>query len=192
MIKNNDIYKIKNPIGKNAQVRSDDFQLSPYYRDKIVSDDKHNQIASSDIYNEADYGMYAPVNFNKYFPKRHSSILDDDNSSDPLDREESSIFFDSDKKSRCSYSVKHLKKCNRCYIKLKKLINRKVTKKFDEIILDNKIKQIQSQSQFQPISQQQPIISNSMSDSWKQMMIMMIGIILLILIIFSVIKGFNR
>lgn len=89
--------------------------------------------------------------------------------------------------SRCNYSIKHLEKCDRCYDKLKKLINTRVNRKFDELMLDSKLKQLQniplSTQMFQP---------NNHSDSWKETLIIVIGAIIAIFIIFLIVKALNK
>lgn len=111
---------------------------------------------------------YAPVNFNKTKTKHQS---DTDTSVD----------------SRCNYSIKHLEKCDRCYDRLRKLINSHVNRKFDELMLDSKLKQLQNipltTQMFQP---------NNHSDSWKETLIIVIGAIIAIFIIFLIVKALNK
>ncbi|XWV25153.1 hypothetical protein QJ856_gp0619 [Tupanvirus deep ocean] len=149
---------------------------------------------------DSDFGSFAPVNFDKYsnnkkkqnknkHSKRYDSISSDSDLSST----------DSLEESRCDYSVKHLKKCDRCYDRLKKLVNSKVNRKFDEIILDTKMKQLQNVTvpQF-PILQQPQAQSYAQniptpnSDSWKETLIIVIGAIIAIFIIFLIVKAMHK
>lgn len=49
----------------------------------------------------------------------------------------------------CNYSLAHIKKCDRCYLNLKRLIQTKVNEKVDSIILDNKLRQLQQMNYMQ-------------------------------------------
>lgn len=86
--------------------------------------------------------------------------------------------------SKCSFSIKHLNKCDNCYLKLKQLINKKVNEKFDNILLENKFKQLQTT--FVPPSYDQR------SDSWKETLVIMVGAIIAIFLIFMIVKIFYK
>jgi hypothetical protein len=129
---------------------------------------------------DSDYSSYAPVNFKKK-PYYSKSLIDSD------------LFSESITDSKCMYSVKHLKKCDGCYSKLKKMINQKVNKKFDEMMLDMKMKQIQTgmqiPNQIQSVPQYQ---SNPFSDSWKETLIIMIGALIALFMIFLIVRSLNK
>jgi hypothetical protein len=165
---------------------------------------------------ESDFGSFAPVNFDKYTTKKkyqskkkHNKYYDNANDDSDLSSDLSSDFAQN---SRCNYSVKHLKKCDRCYDKLKKLVNTKVNQKFDEMILDTKMKQLQNasippthiihpqmQPQIQPLMQQQiqpqmqpANLHPQKSDSWKELLIIVVGAIIAIFIVFLIVKALNK
>lgn len=149
---------------------------------------------------DSDYSNFAPVNFNKYSIKpakknnrKHlqnsfRSLALSDNSSDNMFDSPADL---SDNDSRCTYSIRHLKKCDRCYYKLKRLIDSKVGKKFDEMVLDNKMKQLQNSTQ-PTIIQSVPHQNNGISDSWKETLIIVIGTIIAFLIIFLIVRSLNK
>lgn len=109
--------------------------------------------------------------------------------------------FDSENKSfnnphsRCSG---HIKKCNHCYKTLKKLVNAKIRSKIDELILDNKLKQIQIPSTpvsttpyplIQPFTTSQPVTTIH-NDSWKETLIVMLGGIIALVLIYLIVRTF--
>lgn len=111
-------------------------------------------------------GKYAPVNFdNNYLSESEVNPSD---------------YFNS---PRCNYTINHLSKCNRCYDRFKTLINSKVSKKLDEMLLDNKLRQLQN-NVVQPFQNTNPIYS----DSWKDSLVIVVGAILAIFIIFLIVK----
>lgn len=130
---------------------SDDNSLSlashsynPTYKtmfDNIDNTDNTDNTDISDV-----IGSYAPVTFGAGKKKKaFDRFIDDD--IDYLDSDSDETVFDKKlRNSKCNYTVKHLKRCSRCYDKMKLLVNSKVQKKLDEMILDNKIKQIQNMS----------------------------------------------
>ncbi|AAV50714.1 hypothetical protein [Acanthamoeba castellanii mimivirus] len=144
----------------------------------------NNSAHISDL-NSSEFGNYAPVDFATKIKPHNIS-----NKHLPLV---------SSKDSECDFSMNHIKHCNICYGRLKELINNKVSKKMDEIILDNKIKQIQS---FVPSldnlsksnlttdqsmnNQNRNTISNN--DLWKTALIIIIGIVIILLLIIVMIK----
>ena len=141
----------------------------------------------------SDYGSYAPVHFSR-LPKKNKlrsskqPSITSLNFSDTTD----SNFLESVDDSRCSYSVKHLKKCDRCYYKLKRLIDNKVNKKIDDILLDTKMRQLQNAALIQqPIAQSQST-GGTTSDSWKETLIIIVGAIIAIFIIFLIFKCLNK
>ncbi|XWV26415.1 hypothetical protein QJ857_gp0654 [Tupanvirus soda lake] len=148
---------------------------------------------------DSDFGSFAPVNFDKYSNKKKQNKNKYSKRYDSISSDSDLSSTDSLEESRCNYSVKHLKKCDRCYDRLKKLVNTKVNRKFDEIILDTKMKQLQNVTAPQfPILQQpqsQPYIQNtpnSNSDSWKETLIIVIGAIIAIFIIFLIVKAMHK
>lgn len=113
--------------------------------------------------------------------------------SDTINSVNTSDFFN---ESKCNHSMKHFKNCNRCCDKIKKLVNIQVNEKLDEIILDNKLKQLQTMPiQAMPLQQTTGNINcpaskdNSVtSDLWKNVLIITIGIIVVLILIFLIVK----
>lgn len=121
---------------------------------------------------KSDFGLYAPVKFNKYRkPQRvfnyPSNVVDDISSETDYPG------------SKCTLSLRHLKHCHQCYDKLKNLIDDKINKKFDEMNLDNKMKQLQNMSC--------PNISTK-SESWKEIMMIIFGAIVVIFIMLLIVR----
>lgn len=85
--------------------------------------------------------------------------------------------------SICEYGSKHLKSCQKCRQKIKKMINKKLQKRRQQIELDHRIKQLSD-----PI-----IMNNSESkDCWKNTLIIIIGIIIALIVIFLIIRCLIR
>ena len=173
--------------------RGDIFNLKKTNPTEISLSDNTSASISLFSENTINQSPFSPIRFNKTNKKtnriHHPSlrITDTDTNSDQT--QESISSSDNFADSKCSYSVKHLKKCNRCYNKLKKLINGKLTKKVDEIILDTKMKQIQNASMLQqptqPVQALQP-------DSWRETLIIIVGAVIAIFIIFLIVKCLNK
>lgn len=124
--------------------------------------------------NKFDKSRFISNNHKQSYPKKYKKYT----------HRNSSDFSDMVSESKCDYSIRHLRKCNRCYDKIRQLINSQVNKKLDEIILDNKMKQIQNNI---PVSQ--PIANNTASsDSWKETLIIISGAIIALFIIFLIVK----
>ncbi|BCS83093.1 hypothetical protein QLL95_gp1030 [Cotonvirus japonicus] len=137
----------------------------------------------------SDYGGFAPVNFNKYIKQNKPSKI----SLSSVLNSDSDNFLDHKYNSKCEFSVKHLRKCNRCYDNLKKIIDDKLNKKIDEYILENKLKQIQTL--VPPTNKQDSMIEsfgNKNSDQWKIITIVIISIIVIIIILFFMMKILNK
>lgn len=179
--KNQNNYTNQQRVNNVTNKSKDSLSLSDINSLSLLSE---NTVAS----NNTDYGSFAPVNFGKYSKKKPPKInYHRFNDSDFSDSESSS---DSIRDTKCDYSVKHLKKCDKCYNGLKKLINSKVNKKFDEMILENKMKQIQNATIPVPVTPQVPYVpNNSGSDSWKETLIIVIGAIIAMFIIFLIVKS---
>jgi hypothetical protein len=141
-------------------------------------------------YYDRNMSPYAPVHFDRYSGKKKSfsRYIDPDSDDDDYFDSESDRFT----RSRCSYSIKHLKKCDRCYDKLKDLINARVNKKMDEIILDTKLKQIQSMP-MQNTSPSYPQPQHATNpDAWKEMAVIIIGAIMAMFIIFLIVRAISK
>jgi hypothetical protein len=199
-----EIFNFKNQSNNVNQKRvnminsKDNLSLSDASGLSLLSE---NTIASNTI--NSDFKSFAPVNFDKYkgnkmSNKKYNSKNIKFNISDGSDSE---IFSEPLQESRCNYSIRHLKKCDKCYDKLKKLVNTKVNNKFDEIILENKMKQLQNITSMQPniIQPQQqsqvPIShsqNNTRNDSWKETLIIVVGAIIAIFIIFLIVRALHK
>jgi len=156
----------------------------------LLSD--NNTLSLNNI--SSDFSPYARVNFNKNRNKsKHKKKIYQN-----VNYSESDEFSDSMRHSKCDYSIKHLKNCDNCYNKLKHLVNSKVNKKFDEIILENKMKQLQNISVLPAgqavVQQPTPYVQNSgsNSDSWKEVLIIMVGAVIAIFIIFLIVKSLHK
>lgn len=163
----NKIFDFKNRNPGNKIMKSDDvLSLSDVNSLKFISDDN------------SDCSSFAPINFNKYLKKFPG-------------KSNKNNFNESLENSKCTYGVKHIKKCDKCYDQLKHFINTKVNKKFDELILENKMKQLQNTSHI--LHQPTPYIQNSTkSDSWKEVLIIVVGAIIAIFIIFLIVKSIYK
>jgi hypothetical protein len=91
--------------------------------------------------------------------------------------------------SKCSYMVRHMSKCTRCYDKLNKLVDKRVKEKLNDVFLDYNLYQLKNTPPTQPIVSQ-PSTDNK-SDSWKETLIIVVGAIIAILIIFLITKCFK-
>lgn len=97
-----------------------------------------------------------------------------------------SPYFD----TKCSYSIKHLKKCGKCYRALLKVIEKKIKKRIDDVVIDLKFKQIQSQHLN---ATTQPSNTNfNMTDSWKETLIIVLGAIITMFLIFLIVRSIWR
>lgn len=135
-------------------------------------------------FSDSDFGSFAPIIFNKKKARNN-------NSKQHIDTDDTEITNSSDDLD-CNYSVKHLKKCIHCNDKIKKLISNKVNKKFDEMILDNKIKQLQN-AVGSGIQTYQPLVASNMNnDSWKQTLIIVVAVVIIIFVIFLMAKTLNK
>ena len=197
-------------LSKNTQSKN---TLSKHTQSKHVaplSDINSISLLSDDVLidDQSDFGPFAPVNFDKYsilknnkkhyhknFSKNNNRkknyimknyhLMDDTDTSD--------IMTEDSHPSKCMFSMRHLKNCDNCYGKLKYLIDAKVNKKFDEMILENKMKQLQAMTA--PIYSQQSNVqsnNNTKSDSWKEILIIVIGTVIAIFIIFLIVKTLQK
>ena len=92
----------------------------------------------------------------------------------------------------CSFSIRHLNKCNKCSSQLNKLINKKVKEKINDLFLDINLNQIKlGQLNQQPLPQLQLAPQTGLSDSWKETLIIIAGAVIVIFIIFLITKSFN-
>lgn len=92
----------------------------------------------------------------------------------------------------CSFSIRHLNKCNKCSSQLNKLINKKVKEKINDLFLNINLNQIKlGQLNQQPLPQLQLAPQPGLSDSWKETLIIIAGAVIVIFIIFLITKSFN-
>jgi hypothetical protein len=174
---------------QNRNDQSDTLSLSDAKTISLRSPPAGGLLSDNTI--NSDLGSYAPANFNKYLNKQGKHDKPNKYAHNKHDNNISDSDTHSSNDSKCVYSIKHLKRCDRCHDKLKHLINSKVNKKFDEIILDNKMKQLQNMT---PVTQP-PIVypQNTIhSDSWKETLIIVIGAIIAIFIIFLIVKSLHK
>ena len=159
-------------VGQNLQTRFSSY--SPVkFKNKPKSKLKSNLKSNSKTVPSIDFSEFETSGItDTSMPTRPSHMLD----------------------SRCSYSVKHLDKCTRCYAQLNKLINKKVKEKVNDIFLDINMSQLRMnnqpvQSQTQP--QSASPTSTGLSDSWKETLIIIVGAVIAIFIIFLITKCFK-
>lgn len=98
----------------------------------------------------------------------------------------SDTFDSSDfEKSSCASTVRHIKKCNKCYSNFKKIIDRKVKDQLQNVMLYNNLQQ-----------SEKTIFGMSniagMSDSWKETLIIVVGAVIAIFILFLISKSFDK
>lgn len=187
------VKEITNKLSKNRKL------LSPI--DSEINSSP-NFIGSSDSITLSDVGSLSLMSEKKNSPKLNKSIL------------KNTKFIptttESDGSEVCTNSIKHLKSCDHCYHRLKQMIDNKVNKKFDELILDNRLKEIQNSGLRTNVNQQTVPISNLALDSLllrnnepktpivekpgyvKETLIIIIGIIIILLIIFLIVKVIQK
>lgn len=86
-------------------------------------------------------------------------------------------------RDKCYSSMKHIKKCDKCFSKLRKMINEKVIEKFDTLVLDKRLNTPTTDK----IPEWQVRFLNN-SNSWKETLIIVSGVIITILLIFLIVK----
>jgi len=94
--------------------------------------------------------------------------------------------------SRCSFSVKHLSKCDRCYRRLNRLINKKVKEKVNEYFVEANMKKLatintqlnQSNALRYPEADRSPLLSESL----KETLIIVFGGVIALVIIYLIVK----
>ena len=190
------IFNFKNKSKKDIVSLSDN-SLSLLSENTINSDDiivgKNGSTNGSKIFSDMEYGPFAPANLDKYPEKnkkiyhksKHPSITSLSN----INSTESNL-FDTIEDSRCDYSVKHLNKCDKCYYKLKRMIDNKVNRKYDDMVVNYKLQQLQNNTANN--NQSHPVQSAPQSDSWKETLIIVIGAIIAIFIIFLIVKSIGK
>lgn len=94
--------------------------------------------------------------------------------------------------SRCSFSVKHLSKCDRCYRRLNRLINKKVKEKVNDYFVEANMKKlaaINTQINQNNVLKTTDNEKNSFfSESLKETMIIIIGGVVALVIIYLIVK----
>lgn len=92
-----------------------------------------------------------------------------------------STYAQAQKKSignKCSHSVKHMKECKHCYKKLSKIIDSEVEKRCSALILETKLKEVQTSST-------KPVKNNNTT---LLIILIAIGIMILITLIILILK----
>lgn len=158
----------------------------------LLSDDNN----TIDIYSlESNNSTLAPINFKKNYrilPSKSKETFNIDTSdanifSDSLQDSLQDSLKDSLDHSKCSFNTRHLKKCDQCNQKLKNLIDKKVNRKINDIVLEEKMKQLNTVTQ--------NVQSNNQltrSDTWKETLIIIIGAVIAIFIILLAFKALNK
>lgn len=191
--KNRSIYKFKNSKNNDPiSLSENSYSLSS--RNSLSSKNYQSPKNISTYSIDSDLSTVSPPKLSKYSKLKFGDIL---NLSEIINSDPG--YKDNNK---CENTIKHIKKCNKCYDQLKKLVDTKVNKKIDEIILDNKLKQIQAftpnltqtpsttilTSAYDAYTTHKPVATN-ITDSWKETLVIVIGIIIALLIIFLIIKA---
>ena len=121
-----------------------------------------------------------PIDKNYKILPKNSPIKYTDKSIDLTD----SIFSQENFDTNCTHNYKHLKKCNGCYNYIMNLIDTKVNKRIDDIILNEKLKQLKL---YENSSK-----NNIISHSWKDTLIIVSGIIIVIIVILLIFKTIKK
>lgn len=144
-----------------------------------ASDTSINLLSEADMKSDTNYASFSPINLRR----KSNRFSDFDSDSDSLDIPD----------SRCTYSVRHLSKCARCYKQLNKLIDKKVNAKISDIILDDRLKNLQNKPVAEPIQpNQNQLILSGISDIWKETLILIIGAVIAIFLIYLASRAFTR
>lgn len=174
------IFDFKNKQQNNAE---DIINFSDMNSISLMSE-KYNPQKKENI----DISPFASVNFDKYAGKKKSfdRYIDSDNN-----YSENDFFrtYQNKKHSNCNFSIRHLEKCDRCYDNLKYLIDSKINKKFDELMLDSKLKQIQSISENKNQSNNTNNYNSTQNSQIHLTLIIVIGVIIALLILFLIVKA---
>lgn len=151
--------EFENRYDRNYQLKNNSINLSDIESISLLSDKSNTE----------NYHGYAPAKFDR---RTNFDIFSE---SSPIN-------------SKCSFSIRHLNKCDRCYSNLRQLINSKVNKKFDELLLENKLKQLRNQISIPTVIQQPVPYLHYNNSSWKETLIIMVGAIISIFIVFLIVK----
>jgi hypothetical protein len=80
----------------------------------------------------------------------------------------------------CASVTDHLRKCDRCYAQFKKMIDRKVNDKLHDVML------------FSNFNRQSTSTTDTQSsDSWKETLIIVVGVVIVIFILYLITKSLN-
>jgi len=131
------------------------------------------------------------------------SIFSDTNTSDTMDTL-SDFDVSDDKPNECKKTISHVKKCVKCNHKLKKLINKRVKNKCDDVIFEyhkkfnyNSQPNVQPPASFAPMNPpviQQPFPTNppkDTSESLKETALLVVGGIIALIIIYFIARVFK-
>jgi hypothetical protein len=136
-------------VAKAPQVSSSHSQPHTQSKQQISLSDTSMMGVTTETENyDPHYSPYAQVSGNKDVPKSalkkktsvslsdsSMSMFSDTNTSDTMDTL-SDFEISDDKPNECKKTISHIKKCSKCNHKLKKLINRRVKNKCDDIIFE--------------------------------------------------------
>lgn len=164
-----EIYDLKNEKKYNSK----NMDMSDINSLSIMSDNTDLRTIDSDI-------SYAPVESKKKpFSQSHKKK-----------RIYNKIQYMDDSDNECNDNMKHMHECNWCHDNLMKLVNSKVDKKFKELILENKLKQLEH---FTTSTKQSDIQTSTSSNTcWKDTLIIVAGIVIALIIILLIVKSFNK
>lgn len=127
------------------------------------------------------------------FPSKNYRILPSEKKDsakvENFDSTETHTFTDSLRESmnhsKCAYHTRHFKKCDQCYQRLKELIDEKVNRKINDVIIDEKLKQLNN-------LQRSPSEKKTSSDTWKEILIIVSGALIALLLILLIFKTLNK
>lgn len=182
-----DMFNFKNKTNTACDLSISEGSVSLYSDDKNIASSNRNDTARWD---NSDYSSFAPINFKK---NKHSKNQDYSLGLSDIVTSDSNLSSEP-VNPKCSYSIRHLKKCNQCYDQLKKLIDKKVNKKFNDMVLDEKMKQIKSMninniSNMSAQNNQTQNKNSGLSDSWKETLIIITGAVIAIFLIFLIVRS---
>jgi hypothetical protein len=149
--------------------------------DKPV-EDQSAKLTDSLEKNDPFFSPFASVSLND---KSESHVLSDTFSDFDISNSDIKISSENKKSIReCKSTVKHIKSCSRCNNKLKKMINKRVSDKYDDLIFNYQKKQ--NHKKYKPIK------SGFMSTSTSELLLMIVGVIVILILVIVIIKILNK
>lgn len=92
----------------------------------------------------------------------------------------SDIFDTPHEKTSCASATNHIRNCDECYAQFKKMIDRRVNEKLQDMMM------------FNNFNRQPTLPESSSSDSWKETLIIIAGVVLVIFMLYLMAKSLNK